>query len=338
MKLLMISGDRSILQGKKGAFWYTLEELCKHWERIDVICPFACHERTYFSNVYFHPCPRGLWYQPFWIKKKGKELIGEHHHDVMTVHDYPPFYNGIGAWWLHKKTGIPYALEIHHIVGYPCAASVSEFIGRLMYRPYFFFWGKNAKRIRVVNKELKEMIKKWGIEKEQLRIISSFYLDRKILKPDPLIRKTYDVVFCGRDVPNKGLKELRAATENLGVTLLAIGTDRWLETKEEVYRAMQSGKIFVMNSRSEGGPRVLLEAMALGLPVISTRVGIAPMVIRDGMNGIFTTGESNDLAQKIQMLLGDAALQKRLGQEACKIGFDRETLVKHYADFLKTLV
>ena len=39
MKLLMISGDRSILQRKQGAFWYTLQELRNHFDQIDVITP-----------------------------------------------------------------------------------------------------------------------------------------------------------------------------------------------------------------------------------------------------------------------------------------------------------
>ena len=84
---------------------------------------------------------------------------------------------------------------------------------------------------------------------------------------------------------------------------------------------------------------MLLEAMALGLPVISTRVGIAPYVIRDNVNGLFTDGTSDDLAQKIQMLLRDKNLRKRLGEEARKItGFEREVAVESYADFLKSLV
>src|SRR3989338_387984 len=100
MRLLMISGDRSILQGKKGAFWYMLEEFRKHWERIDVICPkSAPHPHLLpkgegispFENVFFHSSPHGLWYQPRWIVKTGKALIREHRHDVMSVHEYPPF-------------------------------------------------------------------------------------------------------------------------------------------------------------------------------------------------------------------------------------------------------
>jgi len=61
MKLLMISGDRSILRGKKGAFWYTLEEFHKEWDRIDIICPRVIQEMhpmegtSRFGNVFFHP-------------------------------------------------------------------------------------------------------------------------------------------------------------------------------------------------------------------------------------------------------------------------------------------
>ena len=38
-KLLMISGDRSLAQEKKGAFYNTLEEFHKYWDRIDIITP-----------------------------------------------------------------------------------------------------------------------------------------------------------------------------------------------------------------------------------------------------------------------------------------------------------
>src|SRR3989338_4638170 len=155
MKLLMISGDRSILQGKKGAFYYTLHEFSKHWERIDVITPKISdpksEARSPFTNVHFHPSPRGLWYQPFWIRKKGNELTKHHRHDVMTVHDYPPFYNGLGAIWLHAKTGIPFTEEIHHIVGYPVAADLQEWIGRWMSRVFVPFIARRAGAVRVVS-------------------------------------------------------------------------------------------------------------------------------------------------------------------------------------------
>ena len=123
MKLLMISGDRSILQRRNGAFWYTLQELRKHWDHIDIICPCTraqIHENQRRAKagraslvggkVFFHPSPSSLWKQTSWITSVGSELIEKHRHDVMTVHEYPPFYNGLGARRLAKKYKISYAL------------------------------------------------------------------------------------------------------------------------------------------------------------------------------------------------------------------------------------
>ncbi len=402
----MISGDRSILQGKKGAFWYTLQELSKHWERIDIITPPPPHQSRsssrvaprgsdagqapgplppahstgstsspqagsgqagergrVFENVFFHPSSRGLWYQPWWILIKGAELIKEHHHNVMTVHDYPPFYNGLGARWLHRAMNIPYMTEIHHIVGYPRAASLSEWIGYWMSRTWLPRWGTDmATAVRVVSGETWRVLQSWEIPLKKFFVQSSIYLDYSALKPDPSIAKQYDCVFCGRLVPNKGLDNILKAiagipkatllvigdgperkrceklAESLGIKASVIFTG-WLPTQADVYRALQSGKIFVMNSVSEGGPRVLFEAMALGMPVISTRVGSAPQFIGDGHDGLLTNGDPNDLREKITMLLQNDQMRLRLGAAARHVldVFDRASLVKTYADSLTNI-
>ena len=368
MKLLMISGDRSILQGKKGAFWYTLEEFSRHWERVDIITPSAvagcglrvASTRNPFPNVFFHPSPRGLWFQSKWIVEKGRELIAEHHHDVMTAHEYPPFYNGIGACRLHRSTGVPYALEVHHIVGSPAAASFTEWIGRIASRWQIPKSAHHAHSVRVVNQEVKDVLTRWGIPAEKIQIVPSFYLDTQKLTSDPSIPKKYDLVFCARLVRNKGLEVvLRAIAGISNVSLLVIGdgperlrmealarslkiTDRvtfrgWVASQEDVIREMQTAKIFVMHSTSEGGPRIALEAMALGMPVIATRVGVLPEVMEDGRNGMFTDGTVGGLAGKIQMALADQSLLQRIGGEAKRIleRFERGKLVQQYADFLK---
>jgi len=103
--------------------------------------------------------------------------------------------------------------------------------------------------------------------------------------------------------------------------------------------AMQTARIFVMNSKSEGGPRIALEAMACGLPIIATQVGVMPEAITDGVNGIFTTGTTPDLVEKISKLLANDDLMESMGNEAKKVLelYERSTLIKQYADFLKSL-
>ena len=163
-----------------------LEEFSKHWERIDVITPSVLTHNspfdsaqgkqliTHFSNIFFHPSPHGLWYQPFWIAKKGTELIATHKHDVTTVHEYPPFYNGIGAHWLRKKTGIPGVLEIHHIVGYPVASSFTEQIGALLSRLWLKTDASRFSAVRTVNAEVKNTLTQWGVPADHISVVPSF--------------------------------------------------------------------------------------------------------------------------------------------------------------------
>lgn len=374
MKLLMISGDRSILQGKMGAFWYTLQELRKHWDRIDIICPRVPEGSVDMvesghrlkgsgeqgGEVFFHPCPHSLLFQIPWIIHKGTHLIRSEHHDVMTVHEYPPFYNGIGAKRLHKKTGIPYALEVHHVVGWPEAANLVEWIGRQMSRRYLARSAKCACSVRTVNSTVKSLLTQWGIPASKIQTISSFYLDRSILSQDHKPPVAYDVAFCARLVPNKGLTPLLKAIAGIPeARLLVVGdgpekqnaiklVDKlgienrvtflgWLPTQEAVSGAMQTARMFVMNSSSEGGPRTALEAMACGLPVITTEVGVMPEVIEDGVNGIFTDGSVKDLVKKIGMLMRNEQKRIELGKRAQGIldQFERSALIEQYAEFLK---
>ena len=72
---------------------------------------------------------------------------------------------------------------------------------------------------------------------------------------------------------------------------------------------------FLLTSQREGGPTSLLEAMLLGVPVISTKVGVVPDIIIDGENGF--SAEIKDyksLAEKTVQLLDNKVLQKQFSE------------------------
>jgi spore coat protein SA len=87
---------------------------------------------------------------------------------------------------------------------------------------------------------------------------------------------------------------------------------------DQMPRAYLLGDVFVGPSQIEEGlGLVFLEAAAAGLPVIATRRGGIPEVVRDGETGLLLDRYDNDdeLATKIIKLLEDAPLRQRLGQQ-----------------------
>ncbi|MCK4714160.1 MAG: glycosyltransferase family 4 protein, partial [Candidatus Aenigmarchaeota archaeon] len=61
---------------------------------------------------------------------------------------------------------------------------------------------------------------------------------------------------------------------------------------------------------------VLLEAMASGLPVIGAKAGAIPELVREGNGFLFTPGNSEELAGRMEDLIGDESLRKRMGRES----------------------
>ncbi len=79
----------------------------------------------------------------------------------------------------------------------------------------------------------------------------------------------------------------------------------------EIYAAMD---VFVLPSLNEGLPMTILEAMAASRPVVATRVGAIPKVIKDGETGLLVDpGDADGLRNALERLLRDSDLGRRLG-------------------------
>ncbi len=76
--------------------------------------------------------------------------------------------------------------------------------------------------------------------------------------------------------------------------------------------------VFVFPSLYETFALVCLEAMASGLPVLACRVGGIEDYLRDGENGLFINREGNDIAAKLDRILGDKELRARFRREGIK--------------------
>jgi glycosyltransferase involved in cell wall biosynthesis len=368
MKLLFISGDTALAQGRKGPFYYLLEEFSKYWDRIDVICPKTSQKiSNVFGNVFIHSSNKSRIFQPWFILKKGTELYREQKFDIFGIHSYPPFYNDIGGCWLHNKIKTPYVLEVMHIVGYPRAGNLKEWFYKILNRLFIKYSARKAKMIRVINQsQVPEFLKKAGVGTEKIKYIPAFYIDLDIFKPQS-IEKKYDIVFSGRLARNKGINLLFSAIEKSktqipNIKLIIVGSGPlesriknyikknrlennvifagWLPGTEDVAGVYNQSKLLVMPSFNEGGPRVVLEAMACKVPVITTRVGAMVDMIKDKENGVFIDWNAEDIAQKITELLKDNNLRKKIAKNGYDTiqQFERKKAIKNYAEAYQNLL
>ena len=375
MKLLMITGDRSLAQGKMGPFYYMLQEFSKYWERIDIICP-KTEKKVYnvHGNVYVHVSDKSLIFHPFFILKEGNKIYKEQKFDLFTVHSYPPFYNDIGGLKLFNKIKVPFVLEIMHINGHPKASGAKEWFYKILTKKFIKHFSRKSQAIRVINHiQVPEFLIKSGTEKEKIKVVPAFYIDFEVFKPMILAvdgastEKKYDIVFSGRLVKNKGINLLLKATKQLmdwkpSIKLAITGSGPlenkikkfiknnklknnidfigWVRGTDELAKIYNQSKMLVMSSFNEGGPRVTLEAMACKTPVLTSRVGIMLDIIQDFENGIFIDWDSKDIAEKIKLLLNNEELRIKIAENGYRTvqQFERKSAIKNYAEQYQTLL
>lgn len=357
MNILMISGDRALASGKQGAFYNTLGELHKHFDRIDVICPRTSVRRynmTVFGNVYVHPSPLPLLFQPLWVLYKGFRLNHQFAYPVFTCHN--PFSNSIGAIFLHAITRIPYLLEIFHIEGHPHASGIYQRVVKLWTILLVRFLSRPATAVRVMNKhEVSEFLIRHGVPRSKIMIVPAIYLDLQTFKPQE-VPKQYDVIFIARLARNKGIDFFLEVVRRARVTALVVGDGpmlKWAKAKArreglkvhfhgfakdaaEVAQLINQSRLLAMTSLNEGGPRVVLEALACGVPVVATPVGIVPDVLPPEA---IEEWDAAAFAQKVNNILGDAALYERLRQAGLQavLPFERSAAIEKYAEAIKSI-
>ena len=94
--------------------------------------------------------------------------------------------------------------------------------------------------------------------------------------------------------------------------------------KENSFEALKELDIFVLPSRTEGCPIVILEAMAMGLPVVATKVGGNPELVVDGETGILVShSNSHQIAVALKSLMENREKARQMGQNGRKLAFSQ---------------
>jgi len=125
----------------------------------------------------------------------------------------------------------------------------------------------------------------------------------------------------------------RIVKQDLPVTMLG-----WQSNIEKV---LSAADIVVLTSDNEGTPLSLIQAGMAGLPVVTTNVGSVPEVVLDGVTGMVTALEVQDIADALEKLVLDKDLRLRFGRKAQEFtlaNFGVERLVQDHEELYKKLL
>jgi len=112
----------------------------------------------------------------------------------------------------------------------------------------------------------------------------------------------------------RGEVEAEIARRGLGDRVHLLGLRR------DVPELLRAFDVFVLSSSREGLPRTLMQAMAAGLPIVSTRVGGVPDAVVEGENGwLVEVGDAEGLGERLTRLAEDPALARRMGERGAAL-------------------
>jgi len=154
---------------------------------------------------------------------------------------------------------------------------------------------------------------------------------------DTIITAVADCDNCTLTIVGDGSeqKQLKAQTRQVGVEERVIFKGALVQ--QAVFSELAKADIFILASKSEGRPNVVIEAMAAGLPVIVSKIDAVIDFVKPEKTGLlFDFGDPHQLAQGIQQLMNNPGLRLTLGEAGRQYIVNQkltwENCAKHYSE------
>ena len=176
---------------------------------------------------------------------------------------------------------------------------------------------KEATTVVVPSEYLKRIVLGWGVKEKRVRVIYNSVSMPATIAPAAKPAGKFLIVSSGRDVPWKGFETLKQAVEELGEDYeLRIVHSM---PHNEYLRVLKSADVFVLNTGYEGFAHAIIEAMAVGTLVITTRVGGNVELVNDGETGLLVDYNGKDqIKAAIKKLYDSPELRAKLVENARK--------------------
>lgn len=274
---------------------------------------------------------------------------------------------GFLAWILKRRFKLPYIVSLR-------GSDVPGYSERftLLYRiitPLIKKIWKESAGVIANSQGLKDLARKTS-PSQKIEIIPNG-IDMRQFKPSlfdfaPEARKIWNILCVTRITPRKGVKYLIEAFNilskkyaNLNLQIVGEGDEKnnleklvkklgiekqvhfvGLVPHEKLPAYYQSAGAYVLPSLNEGMSNSMLEALAAGLPLLATDTGGTQELVEDGINGfIIKMKNAEDIAEKLEILIKDENLRKKMGEESRKKaeGMRWENVAESYVKMINGL-
>ena len=200
---------------------------------------------------------------------------------------------------------------------------------------YSFFWEflkrlqgwymRRADCIIIPCRYLSEIVTQWNISNDRIEVIYNAIKVNKEMRQLRMMEPSCDMLMITRLVSWKGVSGIiDIAIQNnwrlkiVGDGPLRTDMEKYVTNhnaehliffsgyipREKIISEIESAKVFLLNSSYEGLPHTILEAKAVGVPVIASAAGGVPEAINDGVDGFMVpVGDSRTMTEKIRFLL-----------------------------------
>lgn len=257
---------------------------------------------------------------------------------------------------MHKKMGIPVIGSYRSNPKYDMPNPLTRFLIRTLYnqadgfvfqtsQARDFFYKKLRRKSKIIMNPVNEKSVREPYKGERSKRIVSVGRVTEEKNYPLLIRafagldkafEEYTLWIYGRQDESLGIKEL---AESLGVADRVVFAGQ----TEDIYNAIYDASLFVLSSKSEGVPNALMEAMAMGLPVIATDCpcGGPKVLIQNGINGMLVPNEDKEaLVNAMNEMLADGGRALQMGESAKNIGvrYSGEKIYREWEDYILTVL
>jgi len=343
IRILYVHGETAI-GGAERTLLHTIRGLDRDQFAPIVICP---SQGPLVKELKSQNVPMATLPLPAWRKIKSFPYLLPAVYSLFRflVRERIQLVHSNDMWWVPQTT---WASQLARI---PCLAHIRQELESKRVRQYRL---KSPQRLIAVSKQVKQQLEEGGVMGNRVRVVyDAIDLEQCDSSINPqVVRETYGIqpgeLVVGTVAhlfPRKGyeflipaMAEVRRAVPNVRWLVLGEGDPhytakltnliaknglegltRFLGYQSDIFPFLHAMDCVVLPSIMEGFGFVLVEAMAVGKPVIASRVGGIPEIVEDGVTGILVDPRnSQSLAKHIILLLQDPQRRLTMGRAGKK--------------------